>query len=152
MHHLAWKIALPVVMAGGAILWHYDYHSQAIFISIGYLSGKYLDPDLDQLKITQARQNALHDFSILGYFWIGYWYAYGYLFKHRGISHVPIIGTLTRVFYLLPLMGLMWIFGSSILPNWFNQNFYAMIVSVKMMSFVIGLALSDLLHEVLDYA
>ncbi len=28
------------------------------------------------------------------------WYLYGKMFKHRGVSHWPVIGTLTRVAYL----------------------------------------------------
>ncbi len=62
---------------------------------------------------------------------------YSYLFRHRGISHIPVIGTLTRVLWLLGLFALFgWVyphFTSSY--TWFGIG---------------GLATADFFHVVLD--
>lgn len=68
---------------------------------------------------------------------------YSYLFRHRGISHMPIIGTLTRVLWL---MGFMWLLFSCLdwaYPNlhWNQPPFWFGIS---------GLALADFFHVLLD--
>ncbi|MDE3048256.1 MAG: DUF2227 family putative metal-binding protein, partial [Verrucomicrobiota bacterium] len=58
---------------------------------------------------------------------------YSYLFRHRGISHMPVVGTLTRVLWLSLLL---WLFcGLTLPPLWFA---------------LAGLAVADLFHILLD--
>lgn len=70
---------LPVLLvrelSGSAVL--------ALAAGVGCLTGLWLTPDLDQQ-------------SHAPFFWQGY----ARLFKHRGISHWPVVGTITRVVYL----------------------------------------------------
>ena len=56
------------------------------------LSTFLLSPDLD-LRENQSKKN----WGLLRYLWG----PYAGLFKHRGISHTPFLGTLTRLIYLL---------------------------------------------------
>lgn len=64
----------------------------AIFV-LAYLFGTFLlSPDMDL-----AKSEPMANWGLLR--WI--WRPYANLFKHRGISHTPILGTLTRVLYLL---------------------------------------------------
>jgi len=52
----------------------------------GLLSGVFITPDHD---LAESR------WSI--------WQLYGKFFSHRGVSHWPVIGTLTRIAYLSPI-------------------------------------------------
>ncbi len=64
----------------------------AIFV-IAYLFGTFLlSPDMD-LHTSDPMKN----WGVLQLVWR----PYAALFKHRGLSHTPIIGTLTRVVYIL---------------------------------------------------
>ena len=60
---------------------------------VAYLFGTFLlSPDLD-LKVSDPMKN----WGILRLLWRPYSYA----FKHRGLSHMPIVGTLTRLLYMV---------------------------------------------------
>lgn len=62
----------------------------------GYFFGGYLlSPDLD----VNGANNCLKRWQIAGLGW--YWWPYRVLFKHRGISHWPVAGSLTRVAWLV---------------------------------------------------
>lgn len=65
-----------------------------------------------------------------------YFLFYARLAHHRGLSHLPILGTLTRVVYLGPLL---------IIAAWFGFPF-----QVWMLWVVLGLILSDTAHFVHD--
>lgn len=97
----------------------------------------YLHPDLDL-----ARQVRL--FSLKGLLTLPF-RPYSYLFRHRGISHIPIVGTLTRI---------AWIFGLGLLVfslfGWAFPNL-AHVKSSYVCFALIGLAAADLFHVLLDY-
>jgi uncharacterized metal-binding protein len=101
---------------------------------LGSLGGLILTPDLDVNtgSISQIRVRKWFGPAV-GSLWFVYWWAYGGMFSHRGISHWPIIGTLTRILY-----GglLLWPFLQ--LPN----HLWAWML--------LGLMLSDLAHYLLD--
>lgn len=63
--------------------------------TVSYLFGTFLlSPDLD-LKENASSRN----WGLLRLFWR----PYSALFKHRGLSHTPVVGTLTRILYLAVL-------------------------------------------------
>jgi uncharacterized metal-binding protein len=63
----------------------------AVF-AVSYLFGTFLlSPDLD-LKDNVSAKN----WGLLRLFWR----PYAALFRHRGLSHAPIVGTLTRILYM----------------------------------------------------
>ncbi|MBI2952580.1 DUF2227 family putative metal-binding protein [bacterium] len=65
---------------------------QSAVFTISYLFGTFLlSPDLD-LKDNVSAKN----WGLLRLFWR----PYAALFRHRGISHVPVLGTLTRILYM----------------------------------------------------
>ena len=69
--------------------------SSVVFV-LAYLFGTFLlSPDMDL-----ARSHPMSNWGLLRFVWR----PYALLFKHRGISHVPIVGTLTRVLYLLAMV------------------------------------------------
>lgn len=67
----------------------------AIFV-VAYLCGSFLlSPDMDL-----HTSNPMKNWGLLRLLWR----PYAGLFKHRGISHMPVVGTLTRLLYLLLLV------------------------------------------------
>ena len=72
------------------------------------------------------------------------WYLYGRLFKHRGISHWPVVGTLTRVIYLA-------VFSVPLFIAWGKWGW--LVGQIKGRWFWIwlaGLMAADALHYVMD--
>ncbi|MFT5365730.1 MAG: putative metal-binding protein [Candidatus Latescibacterota bacterium] len=67
----------------------------SVFV-VAYLFGTFLlSPDMD-LNTSDPMRN----WGVLRLLWR----PYAHFFKHRGVSHVPILGTLTRVVYILLLV------------------------------------------------
>jgi uncharacterized metal-binding protein len=73
-------------------------------------------------------------------FRILFW-AYARMIPHRGISHTPVVGTLTRLIYLGVVGLLVWVVvGRPALPA----------VSWRFLWVVAGLVISDAIHWVMD--
>lgn len=91
----------------------------------------FLHPDLDL-----ARKIRL--FSLKGLLTLPF-RPYSYLFRHRGISHMPLIGTFTRIVWLFLLFSCLgWIS-----PHFqWNQPYVWFAIS--------GVAIADLFHVLLD--
>jgi len=90
-------------------------------------------------------------------------YPYSILFKHRGISHMLFVGTVTRVLYLILVIGaLIFIFDKMKYSNYSLMNYFQSIVDFigqfdyKMRShriviwFFSGMILADASHIFLD--
>ena len=111
----------------------------------GCLAGILLTPDLDvdRGSISDAHARRLGGCA-LGLLWSLIWKPYAYIVPHRSpLSHAPLIGTCLRLGYLVLVgmifIGIFKITGVSLpdLPAWWPWAFT-------------GLALSDLLHFILD--
>ncbi|MGQ9463979.1 MAG: DUF2227 family putative metal-binding protein [Candidatus Fervidibacter sp.] len=104
----------------------------------GYLVGTFwLTPDLD---LTTSRP--LRRWGVLRLFWL----PYAWLFPHRGLSHRPFLGALTRVLYLASLAGLgLWALDS--LGYHFQLN---LPLGQGWLSLFAGILSADLLHLILD--
>jgi uncharacterized metal-binding protein len=107
----------------------------AIPIVSGEFLGIQISPDLDLYE--NCRRGV----------WCWYWKMYGLLFRHRGISHWIIIGTLTRITYILitlfPLIFLLVkleLFGAALQKIPYNI----------LLHIFYGLCISDGVHIVLD--
>ena len=95
----------------------------------GAIVGILVTPDIDHHVITYEENRIKRWCNLCGKIWIIYWLPYSKAFKHRGISHAPIVGTMTRALYFpLPV----------IVAGWFG------IASV--VGLLAGWALQDLLH------
>ena len=73
----------------------------SLLSAAGLAVGKWIDPDLDMIQITLTERKKLDAAPIAGRLWLSFWASYGALFTHRGISHYPILGTLTRLLYIM---------------------------------------------------
>lgn len=112
---------------------------------VGCLSGIILSPDLDQETLTTSETIFLK-IPFVG--WIGtavmfaLFLPYAIMFKHRGVSHWPLIGTITRVLYL----GL---FAIIAYLCW-NVNLVKPVLPYLPLWFL-GLVISDCGHFLRDY-
>ncbi|WP_041433879.1 metal-binding protein [Thermus sp. CCB_US3_UF1] len=76
---------------------------EALAFALAYLAGTFLlSPDLD---LADKGVRAQRRWGVLGVLWK----PYGWLFRHRGLSHTWVLGPLTRLGYLL---GLLWGLGA----------------------------------------
>lgn len=148
VHDRIWKISLfPVLVFNVVVLGSLSFYirsSSPMAFIIGYLLGSFIEPDLDQLAITTSEGRLLRWFKDLGALVIGYFTWYAYRFKHRGISHYPIVGTATRWMWIMTPLMIIWVIGGDyenfeIYKNgWFWWMF-------------LGNCFSDLLHIGADY-
>ena len=92
-----------IVLSGataGLIVTYFNNQELAGGIVIGSILGWLMPPDLDLQQRTYDEHRMLQLNPFLGMAWIGFWASYGQVFKHRGISHMPIVGTATRIVWL----------------------------------------------------
>jgi uncharacterized metal-binding protein len=68
---------------------------------------------------------------------------YSYLFRHRGISHMPVVGTLTRILWLLGFLWVLFTFFNWVYPNWIHWG-------PPLWFGIAGLAVADFYHVFLD--
>lgn len=123
-------LALPVALAAMRCTLLSTPYDMALFAGSFIYGTLFLHPDLDL-----ARNIRL--FSFKGLLTLPF-RPYSYLFRHRGISHMPLIGTLTRIGWLTLLF---WIFFHKAFA-WDNPLLWFAAG---------GLAVADLAHIVLDH-
>lgn len=135
VHLAANRLVLPGVVIATAIgtaLAGFDPLITSLGSGLGMFFGQWVEPDLDMVNRTESEIRAIEANCFL-HLWVWYWIPYARIFSHRGISHVPILGTVTRLVYLLPFVYVLW-HCSGALFNWI----------------ILGLILSDILHWLLD--
>jgi len=125
-------------LVDGDKLWAYV----AAFVG-AYLFGTFfMSPDMD---LDRCRPSS--NWGILRFLW----HPYARIFKHRGLSHVPIFGTLTRVLYLLMVAGIVvlivrFAFGLRVSLPALERTDLGLVLALGT-----GLCLSDLLHIAVDW-
>jgi len=123
------------------------------FIS-GYIIGTFfLSPDND---IYHSRPN--RRWKVLRFIW----YPYTKIFSHRGVSHLPVLGSLIKLFYLgsvflfifLLTVSLVYLVQPEILKKLrFGMDLEGILTVLKhpfTVSFLIGLLLSEIVHVATD--
>lgn len=108
-----------------------------VIFSASYLTGGiWLSPDIDLRQSLPSQR-----LSILSPLWKPYRLASG----HRGFSHLPIVGTLSRIFYTI-IPFIIWMIVIKYNPTSFIvQNEEALI------ALFMGLEISCLVHLIMDY-
>jgi uncharacterized metal-binding protein len=86
-------LALPILLIGGIYFLHPPRPFLLTFASAFVYSTLFMNPDLDL-----ARQIRL--FSLRGFLTLPF-RSYSSVFRHRGLSHHPLLGSLTRILWLL---------------------------------------------------
>lgn len=115
----------------------------AIFAALGAFTGLVVEPDLDQdyqaAPLGTMRQTGGDTVAKL---WQLYWTPYARLIPHRSmLSHGPIIGTLGRMVYMLPIYGLP-------LAAW---TYYFGFPYAAVFAYAVGLMWCDIMHFVMDF-
>lgn len=112
-------------------------------VAEGALIGILISPDLD-IENGNISNYYLRKISPpLAWLWRWLWWPYGKLFRHRGISHWPIIGTGSRILYIVT-----WIMLITIILIMFG-------IRVPMqydwaVTRILGLAIADIVHATMD--
>lgn len=138
---------IPVIMG-------YLYDNDVLFIIattlsfVGYLVGylvvsAFIDPDADQISLTSSEGRLMRRFGVFGFAVVWWFMPYGYFFKHRGVAHWHIIGTLTRVAWALWLPVTWYLLSGYTFP-------YLPFVYMFLVSMFVGLTLADSLHIWMD--
>jgi uncharacterized metal-binding protein len=121
-----------------------SWEEMAIFAGAYLFSSLMLSPDLD-LRHNRSRRR----WGPLGFLWI----PYTKIFKHRGVSHSLIFGTLTRLGYL-GLIALLIALGLSYFNVWAIpfDALRTFSIDLKLFSFLLaGLWLPNILHTLTDH-
>lgn len=106
------------------------------------------------LSTRTHEERRMQKIPIFGQLWIEHWASYGWRFGHRGISHWPVIGTLTRLFWIvkpiiwMALILALLVWGDVIYIGWVDKPGH--IDWTWFPAFFIGWALQDIAHEIAD--
>jgi uncharacterized metal-binding protein len=77
------------------------------------------------------------------------WWPYAAIVPHRGISHIPIIGILTRFGYFFGIVFLIWLVVRNFLP--ISINVSAIFNNPYFLPFILGVLFADTLHILADF-
>lgn len=103
---VAWTLSIPLGVAG-AYAYLTGYPALGIGIGCGTLAGILVTPDADLEGTTWEEQRIYRLSTLLGLLWQWAWFLYARAIPHRGISHTPILGTLTRLIYIVIFFHIM---------------------------------------------
>ncbi len=122
--------------------------------SFGYFLGTFfLSPDIDLSFSKPSRR-----WKFLSFLWLPFWV----FSRHRGITHIPFLGSLVKLFYLGFLFVFLYFVTLGILSlidftpkaylNFNPINFLeGFLKSESGFYFVLGVILADLFHILLDF-
>lgn len=126
-----------ILLIGSVMASHYTPDFLLPIIG-GLTFGTLITPDYDLKQI--YIKMLLNKVPLIGTIWNSFWFPYAIIFKHRGISHNLIIGTITRFLYLIiPLVLIIWILQIRININ--QVNIYI---------FLLFWYIQDISHYILD--
>lgn len=125
---------------------HIETNFWTLFIAFAvsyFFSNFYLSPDLDL-----AKSSPKNNWGPLKFIWI----PYSKTFKHRGISHSIIFGTLTRVIYLLLIVIVVIILIDKCTPlriaySFLDPRNYRLDLVITIL---VGLYCPNILHTIAD--
>ncbi|WP_457624392.1 metal-binding protein [Persephonella sp.] len=124
----------------------------------GYLAGTFfLSPDND---IYHSKPNRRWKYLRI------IWLPYTKLFSHRGISHIPVVGSITKIIYLLTvftalgvlLAGVIYLYDKQLFEKLVNgyinglttETVIGILKHPYTVSFAVGLILSEIVHVATD--
>lgn len=123
----------------------------------GLSAGWLMTPDLDLPGRTHEELRLLRHLPVFGRLWVTFWGGYGQFFRHRGLSHWPVLGTLTRAFWLVRHLVFFVLIGAvlnwtgladvSIIPH---VDVGRMLASQLFVSFLVAWMFQDIVHEFTD--
>ncbi len=138
--HFNLFIAMPVFLFFLYSTFHLAKPYLLTFATVFIYASYFLTPDADL-----SYKN--HFWSLKGILTFPF-FLYSLIFRHRGISHMPIVGTLTRLLYLTALIALsIWLLDLKNSDYMYTFKTYKNYFSISFLAFI----LSDLCHLLLDW-
>jgi len=142
--HTAFNVILllPGCLAAGQLIFEPQRELLGLFTIAFLYATLFMSPDLDlagQIKLFSLRGVLSLPFRI-----------YAMIFRHRGLSHFPILGSFTRIGWLAGIATIIFFLIYKTLPE--QQpllNFYET-YQVEIIWVLMGIILADLGHLILD--
>lgn len=146
-HHKIHQKGLPLaILASVGSFYLFRDYAPPVGLMVGYLMGRWIDPDLDQMGTTQAEGRMVNELPVVGVFFYGWWSIYGSIFRrhHRSfITHFPGVSTFVRM-----LWGFWWV---ALLPYFgLVTGGWATSLLLLMVGVFLGQTLADALHWAAD--
>jgi len=123
---------LPVALFGGYLGLGWGCGEGLIFAGVYLLCSTIFSPDMD--LVTNRAGGRWGRLCFL-------WWPYALLSRHRGLSHVPVLGTLSRIMYLLVVVLCLGILGFALWHNAIDGSTFGVAWSAYL----------DLVAEVWEY-
>ncbi len=133
-------IALPLLIWAVIAVLNPTLLYLIIFSATFVYATLYMNPDLDLA-------NKIKLFSFRGLLTLPF-RGYSRLFRHRGISHIPLIGTLTRILWLGAILYLILALIGHEQPS--RATLLALMKTPTFLFGLAGIAIADLCHLLLD--
>jgi len=151
IHYRNWYYAAPIAFIGGGAVFYLTGGDLIVSmcVPLGYFLGRWIDPDLDQVGITNAEGRMMGELKIFGAITTAWFLPYAYIMRfvaigrkgHRNFfSHFPGVGTVIR---------LVWMFWAIALVFWWYRWDYTYPLHILLGIFV-GLTLADGVHYIAD--
>ncbi len=107
-----------------------------------------VNPDTDQEGMDRNEHRLVRNTLGCGFVWLALWYPYAVMFRHRGLSHVPIIGTLTRLGYMAAIV-------TALASAWYVVYPFSVAVDrewaiMAACGTIAGMMASDVVHWLMD--
>lgn len=133
-------LSIPV----GALALEFYGWRVGLATALGCAAGVFLSPDLDmeQRTVSETLLYRLH--PLVGFPFRAFWFPYAKLFTHRGVSHWPLVGTVTRLAYIAVWAAAVWlVVRQPVIPPFWEWP--------ETWGAVVGLCISDVAHWVCDW-
>ena len=142
------------IIVSGATVFSYLFlpADLATCLLAGTINGLIVTPDID-VDHTTREERRLENIPIIGpyvrYIFQVFWYPYALAFNHRGFSHIPILGTLSRAVYqTLGIAFILYVFimiTGAIIPRWEDKNWNYILF------YLLGWSIQDMFHILFDH-
>jgi len=160
VHDAEWKkrVAYPTIISVVGITLSLYYQEVLLAlaflgVSAGYVLGRFITPDADQLTFTRGSGLLMQKFGFFGLLIAMWFMPYAYMLKYIGLggrkghrstmSHGIIIGTVFRLAWLLLPAALAALWSGLAIPA---------VVAWFFLGVLAGLSLSDYIHIAADFA
>jgi len=146
----AHSVATVVVSLWGGVMAYYASGDVefAGWVAAGSALTLLINPDTDQEGMDRNEHRLVRNTYGCGFIWLAAWYPYARMFRHRGLSHAPVIGTLTRLGYMAVIV-------TALASAWYVIYPFRVVVDwewaiTAACGAITGMAVSDVVHWIID--
>ena len=132
---------LPLILIGILFFFKVSILHLIVFSLAFLYSTLFMNPDLDVA-------NQIKLFSIRGMFTLPFRF-YSVFFRHRGLSHNVLLGSITRILWLIGFLYLIFYFIDKPIIN--KKSLVKLLKNSYFIYGMFGIILADFCHLILDY-